>query len=260
MCVTGLLFVVLAAWMFGLDRGMAAGLAAGGLTQSAIIGTAGDAIGKLGLSPALIKTMQTNVAVGYAVCYIFGSLGPIIMVTWFLPRLMKWNIRQEAVKLAKLMSGGHAELEPGQFNALRKVNTRVYQVEAGCKAAGQTALALDRALSDAAIEAVLRHGQTLELSDTVLIQAGDTVAVTGVVDVMSQASTFFGPEISAPQDLVLVQENRQVILTNRALSNREIGEIHDHVNIETRHGVFLTAIKRMGRDLPVLNKLQLSFS
>ena len=85
MCFVGLLCVLAAAWMFGLDRGMAAGLAAGGLTQSAIIGTAGDAIGKLGLSPELTKTMQTNVAVGYAVCYIFGSLGPIIMVSWFLP-------------------------------------------------------------------------------------------------------------------------------------------------------------------------------
>ena len=85
MCFTGLLCVLGAAWMFGLDRGMAAGLAAGGLTQSAILGTAGDAIAKLGLAPDLIKTMQTNVAVGYAVCYIFGSLGPIIMVTWFLP-------------------------------------------------------------------------------------------------------------------------------------------------------------------------------
>jgi len=86
MCVTGLLCVLLAAWAFGLDRGMAAGLAAGGLTQSAIIGTAGDAISRLGLSPELMKTMQTNVAVGYAVCYIFGSLGPILMVTWFLPK------------------------------------------------------------------------------------------------------------------------------------------------------------------------------
>jgi putative transport protein len=68
MCFTGLLCVLLGAWMFGLDRGMAAGLAAGGLTQSAILGTAGDAIAKLGLSPAITKTMQTNVAVGYAVC------------------------------------------------------------------------------------------------------------------------------------------------------------------------------------------------
>ena len=128
MCFTGLLCVLLAAWMFGLDRGMAAGLAAGGLTQSAILGTAGDAIAKLGLSPALIKTMQTNVAVGYAVCYIFGSLGPIIMVSWFLPMVMKWNIRQEAVKLAKLMSGGRAELDPGQFNAVRDIDTRIYEV------------------------------------------------------------------------------------------------------------------------------------
>ncbi|WP_231941430.1 hypothetical protein [Burkholderia sp. PAMC 28687] len=47
MCVTGLLCVLVAAWAFGLDRGMAAGLAAGGLTQSAIIGTAGDAISRL---------------------------------------------------------------------------------------------------------------------------------------------------------------------------------------------------------------------
>jgi len=33
MCFTGLLCVLAAAWMFGLDRGMAAGLAAGGLTS-----------------------------------------------------------------------------------------------------------------------------------------------------------------------------------------------------------------------------------
>src|SRR6202140_4179738 len=96
MCLTGLLCVLLAARMFGLDRGMAAGLAAGGLTQSAIIGTAGDARGKLGLAAELTKTMQTNVAVGYAVCYIFGSLGPIIMISWFLPLVMKGEIREKA--------------------------------------------------------------------------------------------------------------------------------------------------------------------
>jgi putative transport protein len=99
MCLVGLLCVLGAAWMFGLDRGMAAGLAAGGLTQSAILGTAGDAIAKLGLSPELTKIMQSNIAVGYAVCYIFGSLGPILMVSWFLPLIMKWNVRQEAVTL-----------------------------------------------------------------------------------------------------------------------------------------------------------------
>jgi putative transport protein len=257
MCFVGLLCVLTAAWMFGLDRGMAAGLAAGGLTQSAIIGTAGDAIGRLGLSPELMKTMQTNVAVGYAVCYIFGSLGPIIMVSWFLPLIMKWNVRQEAVKLANLLSGGHGELDPGQFNAAQQISTRIYEIAAGSKAAGLTALAVDRKLSNASVEAIYREGKTLDLTDTTTIQLGDRVAITGAVCVMQTACSLFGREITAANGLLLVQENREIILTNRALNNREIGEIREHTKVETRHGVFLTAVKRMGLDLPVLGKLQL---
>jgi putative transport protein len=257
MCFVGLLCVLAAAWMFGLDRGMAAGLAAGGLTQSAIIGTAGDAITKLGLSPELTKTMQTNVAVGYAVCYIFGSLGPIIMVSWFLPLIMKWNIRQEAVKLAKLLSGGHAELDPGQFNAARQISTRIYEIAAGSEAAGKTALSIDQALSNASVEAVYREGKALDLTDTTVIQVGDRVAITGVIGVMESACSLLGREMAAANGSLLVQENREIILPNRALNNREVGEIREHVKVETRHGVFLTAVKRMGHDLPVLDKLEL---
>jgi putative transport protein len=257
MCFVGLLCILGAAWMFGLDRGMAAGLAAGGLTQSAIIGTAGDAIGKLGLSPELIKTMQTNVAVGYAVCYIFGSLGPIIMVSWFLPLIMKWNIRQEAVKLANLLSGGHAELDPGQFNAAQQISTRIYEIANGSKASGRTALSIDQELSNASVEAIYREGKTLDLADTTVINVGDSVAITGVSGAMESACRLLGREMSAANGLLLVQENREIILTSRALSNREVGEIREHAKVETRHGVFLTAVKRMGLDLPVLDKLEL---
>lgn len=257
MCLTGLLCVLAAAWMFGLDRGMAAGLAAGGLTQSAILGTAGDAIARLGLSPDLVKAMQTNVAVGYAVCYIFGSLGPIIMVTWFIPTIMKWDIRKEAVKLAVEMSGGHSELEPGQFNALGDVATRVYEMTPDSLAAGKTALAIDHALSDAAVEAGLRGGDILDIGDTTVINAGDRVAVTGKVSVLAAAGASLGREIEPPKALSLVEENREIILTDRALNGREVGEIHDHTAVEFRHGVFLTAVKRMGRELPLVKKLQL---
>ena len=257
MCFTGLLCVLGAAWLFGLDRGMAAGLAAGGLTQSAIIGTAGDAIGKLGLSPDLIKTMQTNVAVGYAVCYIFGSLGPIIMVSWFLPLIMKWNIRTEAMKLAKLLSGGHAELDPGQFNAARQISTRIYEVTAISKAIGITTLAIDRQISDASVEAVYRQGKALELTDNIIIAAGDRVATTGPVTELETASVLLGSEVKPPSGLVLVEESREIILTNRALSGLTVAAIHGQANVETRHGVFLTAVKRMGLDLPVLDKLML---
>ena len=257
MCFTGLLCVLGAAWLFGLDRGMAAGLAAGGLTQSAIIGTAGDAIAKLGLAPELTKIMQTNVAVGYAVCYIFGSLGPIIMVSWFLPIIMRWNIRTEAVKLASQLSGGHAELDPGQFNASRQIATRFYEVTAISKAIGTSTLAIDRQISDASVEAVYRQGKELDLSDATIIAAGDHVATTGPITQLETASILLGREVRPPEGRVLVQENREIILANRALSGRTIGDIRSQVDVETRHGVFLTAVKRMGLDLPVLDKLEL---
>ena len=257
MCFVGLLCVLAAAWIFDLDRGMAAGLAAGGLTQSAIIGTAGDALGKLGLSPELTKTMQTNVAVGYAVCYIFGSLGPIIMVSWFLPLIMRWNIRQEAVRLANLLSGGHAELDPGQFNAAQQISTRIYEIAKGSKASGKTVLSIDQELSNASVEAVYREGKTLDLTDITVIQVGDRVAITGVIGVMESTCVLLGREMPAANGLLLVQENREIILTNRALNNRQVGEIREHAKVQTRHGVFLTAVKRMGLDLPVLDKLVL---
>ena len=89
------------------------------------------------------------------------------------------------------------------------------------KAIGKTALAIDHKLSDASVEAIYREGKRLELSRQRIIQAGDSVAITGTISVSSEtASRFFGREVAAPNGLLLVQENREIILTNRALSGR----------------------------------------
>jgi putative transport protein len=258
MCVVGLLTVLAGAWAFGLDRGLAAGLASGGLTQSAIIGTAGSAIAKLGLSPAVTKTMQTNVAVGYAVTYIFGSLGPIILVTWLLPAIKRWNIRQEAVKLAASMSGGRAELEPGQFNAVRSTSTRFYPVITGGRLVGRAPLEVDAALGDAAVEAVLHAGHVRASSSTAVLELGDTVAISGTLTSMNTARSYLGEEVAAPAGFQLVEETREIILTNRALAGRPIRQLREDTTVDTRHGVFLTHAKRMGRDLPILDTLSLN--
>ena len=257
MCLAGLVCVLLAAWTFDLDRGTAAGLASGGLTQSAIIGTAGGTISKLGLSPEMVKTLETNVAVGYAVTYIFGSLGPIIMATWFFPMVMKWDIRQEALKYAKEMSGGRPELEPGQFNAVKNVVTRFYEVAAGSPLLGKTAIEIDTALSDAAVEAVIRDGVALSLTENLSLQANDVVGVTGRVELMKSATDKFGPEVAAPSGFELVEESRDIVLTNRSLIGKTVQDVHDTLGVEVRHGVFLVSAKRLGRELPVLPKLEL---
>ena len=61
------------------------------------------------------------------------------------------------------------------------------KLQSGSKAVGKTALAIDQELSDASVEAIYREGKTLDLTDTTVIQAGDRVAITGVIGVMETA-------------------------------------------------------------------------
>ncbi|MEM0915864.1 MAG: aspartate-alanine antiporter, partial [Planctomycetota bacterium] len=253
MTVVGLLCVLVAAWLTGLDRGTAAGLAAGGLTQSAIIGTAGEAIQQLDASADLKQQMQTNIAVGYAMTYIFGSLGPILMVTWFFPMIMRWDVRKEAVALAKKMSGGKAELDPGQFDALDPIVTRLYRVADGGEALGKTPLEIDQALDRAGVEAIIRGGRRLEGAEAhAPVQAEDVVAVTGRRNVMRRADDYFGPEVQPPQGLELVEESREIIVTRRKFIGKTLGATRDDLGFETHHGVFLTGARRLGHDLPLL--------
>ena len=257
MCILGLLTVLVFAWSFGLDRGTAAGLAAGGLTQSAIIGTAGETIQKLSVSADLKQIMETNIAVGYAVCYIFGSIGPIIMVTWFFPTVMRWDIRKEALKLAEKMSGGAAELEPGQFNAARRIDTRFYQLGNEAPFIGKSAQDLDGSIDDAAIEAVLRAGQEIHLEDAKSLQSGDVIAVTGLVSALDNPSVALGTETQAPDGYRLVLENRHIVLTNPDYAGNKLQGIHDHTRSNALRDVFVTGVNRMGRDLPLLPDLEI---
>ncbi|MET1413790.1 aspartate-alanine antiporter [Roseibium sp. HPY-6] len=256
MCLLGLFTVLAFAWGFGLDRGTAAGLAAGGLTQSAIIGTAGETIQKLSISADLKQVMETNIAVGYAVCYIFGSIGPIIMVTWFFPTVMRWDIRKEALKLAEKMSGGAAELEPGQFNAARRIDTRFFQLNAGSNWLGKSAQDLDNSIDDAALEAVLRSGSEIHLDDAAF-QEGDVIALTGLVSALDSQAAQLGVETEAPDGYRLVLENRHIVLTNPDYAGNRLKGIHDHTKSNALRDVFVTGVNRMGRELPLLPDLEI---
>ncbi|WP_269583765.1 aspartate-alanine antiporter [Roseibium sp. Sym1] len=257
MCVLGLLTVLAFAWGFGLDRGTAAGLAAGGLTQSAIIGTAGETIQKLTVSADLKSVMETNIAVGYAVCYIFGSIGPILMITWFFPTIMRWDIRTEAIKLAEKMSGGAATLEPGQFDAAQRIDTRFYQLQPGTDWIGHPAQEMDVFYKDFAVEAVLRAGQEIDIDTVTSLQEGDVLALTGMVDALETTPQDFAREVPAPASYRLVLENRHIVLTSPDFADHTLQDIHDLTQSRAMRDVFLTGVKRMGRDLPLLPDLEL---
>ncbi|MCL1142381.1 aspartate-alanine antiporter [Shewanella gaetbuli] len=247
MTVTGLLCVLAAAMIFDLDSGTAAGLAAGGLTQSAIIGTAGDAISQLGnVTEEAKQLMQTNVAVGYAVTYIFGSLGPILMVSWLIPSFMKWDIREEAIKLAEQQSSGKPELAPGEFNALTDLVSRAYKIDADSDLIGQDIQQVNRGLFDIAIEMVSRNGESIEVDKSVKLQAEDVVVITGRREAIAGHVGSNANEVNLPAGSSLIEENRQLVAKDAKLIGKSLAEIKASVNRDTFRGVYVTDVIRGG--------------
>ncbi len=249
LAVSALVTVVVLAKVFHLDKGLAAGLAGGALTQSAIIGTAGDAISRLPLPADQIKTLQANVAIAYAVTYVFGSLGAIIVCVNILPRFMRADLKADAAKIEAKLRGG-AALPPGAAPAMPAIVGRSYRVQEG---AGRTVAELETAADDAiTLEKVTRGSQSLTLKPDLKLEAGDAVVVVGRRNQVVDVASTIGPETIAADGATLAMQSRQAVFTRKDMNNMTIAQVKAAVDRDMRRGVYIEAVTRMGRPLPVL--------
>ncbi|GAC1316850.1 MAG: aspartate-alanine antiporter [Collimonas sp.] len=250
LALTGLATVVIMAKLFGLDKGLAAGVAAGGLTQSAIIGTAGDAIAKLGLAADEVKRLQGNVAIGYAVTYVFGSFGAIIVCVNLLPRLMGRGIREDAVKAEIAMTAGVKVLAPGQEAAVSELVGRLYEIVRGGTTVGEIEN-LDPATT-VTIEKVKRAGRIIQVNPELVLEPGDIVLVVGRRNAVVSASGLMGKEVYAVEGMELTMQHRDMVLTNKQFHNKTVSVIRAETANGVRHGIFVIQISRAGKVLPIL--------
>ncbi|MFP6556805.1 aspartate-alanine antiporter [Paraburkholderia sp. B3] len=255
MALAGLFTVIVCAKLFHLNKGLAAGLAAGGMTQSAIIGTAGDAIARLGLSPDQVKAMQADVAIGYAVTYVFGSLGAIIVCVNILPKFMGQGLREASIEAEKEMSGGGGSTGPGQVTALPELFGRVFRVET---AAGKTVKQLETAEKDlVAVEKVRRAGKAIDATPDFVLSRDDVVLVVGRREQMVEVGALIGPEVPDSGGMSLVMQTRQLVFTKKGMNHTTIAEVRKNVDRDMRHGVYIEKIERVGQPVPVLPQTKL---
>ncbi|VXB61761.1 conserved membrane hypothetical protein [Burkholderia sp. 8Y] len=256
LAVTALVTVIVCAKVFGLNKGLAAGLAGGALTQSAIIGTAGDAIARLGLPAAETKALQADVAIAYAVTYVFGSLGAIIVCVNILPKFMRQSLKDASIEAEKSLSGD-AGPAPGQVSALPPLVGRAYRVTAA-GAAGRTVAQIEMAEQDLiTVERVRRAGHALEPRPDVMLEAGDIALVVGRREVMAGAASQLGEEVGDGDGISIVMQKRQGVFAKRGMNHTTIAAVRATVDRDMRHGVFLQAISRAGMPLPVLPETRL---
>jgi len=243
--VFGFIFVVTK--VMGFDKGTAAGLLAGATTESASIGTAGEALHRLGL------TADKNIAVTYAITYLFGMLLVIFFASRVAPRLLGIRLKEEAQKLEKELGGGDKNLEPGQFEAFGDFAARVYEVAADSEAVGMTVGAIqDRFKGNVKVERASRKGSwMLKVTPELILQADDLVALGGLTETVVRAGEFIGQETHHMEHLGFTAEVRDVVVTRKEILGKTLAEAKEMLDLRGRYGVYATQVFRLDQEIPM---------
>ncbi len=242
--------VFVATWLFKLDVGTASGLLAGSATESAMVGTASEAIGRLGLAAEVAKAQQANVATAYALSYIFSLVTIVLFASQAAPRLLGVNLRAEARRVLAKLGGADLNLDSDQSHSFPSIISRGFRVAA---AAGKTVAALEVELGGAAtVEAVRRGDAQIPVTGASRLDAGDELAVSGLRAALADAARIVGPELGDPKDVDFIVETRDVVFTSRTVPGADAESIVKFLHAADCRGVYLAGIVRMERALPSL--------
>lgn len=239
-----LLILTLAA-ILDLDVGTASGIMAGSATESAVVGTASEAIGKLGLGADQVHVLQGHVATAYTVCYLFGLITIVLFTSGLGPMLLRINLRESARALMQKLGGG--DDDPTQAPAMPEVVGRSFQVG---PAAGRTIADLEAALPGrAAVETVSRAGKALPVSGELRLAAGDVVLLVGRREALVSAELQVGTEQASANGQKLNLETREIVVTAKELDGRTVGALRGDTG---SRGVFFTGLSRTEHHLPMV--------
>lgn len=185
-CVLGIAFGLAKA--FDLDVGTASGILAGAATESAVVGTATEAIAKLdGLSPSQITQYQGHVATAYTVCYLFGLITIVLFTSQIMPMLLRINLADASRELWEKTRGGVRGLEEDEREALPRTVGRTFLVTlADGRRIGELEASRGGAVT---VEGVKRGSRVLDPAPELELILSDLVQVVGRRAAIITAST-----------------------------------------------------------------------
>jgi putative transport protein len=255
MIIIGIGTAVIVSLVLGYNPGLAAGLTAGALTQSSIIGVAQESISGLNVPADQVAQWNALVPVAYAVTYIFGTLGAAIYCGNIAYRLLGIKDLPAAAKEDEERLG-FAEEQPDTIPAADRVRRRVYLVPAGLQ--DQPASTLEANLTGQAgarvhVDRIRRDGAVTEVIEDPTVRAGDVVVLaTPDVRVFQVVETMGFTESDDEDLLHFPIEQLDIVVTNKDIVGRTIGSFRER---NRGRGLFLTAIHRSGQELPIADDI-----
>ncbi len=248
-----LVLLAIAIPLLSLDPGTTAGLLAGAATESAVIGTASEAIARLGIPAEQVRVLQTNIVTAYSVTYLFGLISIVLFTSQLAPRLLRVNLRDSAEQLWQKL-GGRNDMTNEQTSALPRLVGRVLRVEERAGGvAGKTVLAAEQVVAlGVTIRRIRRDGNTFKPRPDEVLRAGDAVLAYGRRDAMVEFARTVGTELPDEPGMEAIQREQDVLLTRREISGQTLEQLRAMADVGMSRGVFIQRITRMGHRVPTL--------
>lgn len=249
LCATALATILAMYSIFHFDAGFTAGLGAGALTDTAIMGTASSAIAQLSLDAASKAQLNSHMAVAYAITYLFGTIGLIVFVGSIAPKLMRIDLRSAAKELEQQLGIEREE------NAISIPYTRIVVRAHRLLAAdiiGKKIAEIEELHASLSIERVIRGDQVLERDPELRLVAGDILGVYALREAVAELSQWIGPEVDNQECMSFSTRDADIVLTSRHLAGKTIHQIKSELISSDRMGCFIRTIRRQGLELPLL--------
>ncbi|WP_322847160.1 aspartate-alanine antiporter [Pseudomonas sp. B33.4] len=250
LCATALGAILLMYSVFDFDAGFTAGLGAGALTDTAIMGTATSAINQLTIDAAAKAQLNSHMAIAYAITYLFGTIGLIVFVGSIAPKLLGVNLRESARELE--LELGIAKEEEAITVPYTRMVVRAHQVAENGQAAGLRIIDLEKPHESLTVERVMRAGKVIERDEEFVLMAGDVIGVYALRDAVGNLSHWVGPEIDHPEALSFPTRQVDIVLTSAEFAGKTIHQAKSRLASDRRLGCFVNNISRQGYDLPLL--------
>src|SRR5215469_4954787 len=242
-CLTALLVTVLTSKIAGYDSGTAAGLMAGTFSTSTIIGTASDAISRLGMPQPEGAQLINNVATAYTVCFLIGAAVTVWLLSSLAPRLLRIDLEAESQKLER--PGMSASEDDGAQSAYREWDVRAYLLDLAYAGRSVADLEVSFQPERVFVQRVRRGRELLDAQPALVLAPGDTVALRARRRVVS-GGVPIGAEVEDRGLLEFPLETRHVVVTNSAVVNRSV----ESLARDYGRGVTLLELVRGGEQIP----------
>ena len=243
------------AWGFanvlGFELGASAGLLAGGLTSSPTLAAAQEAVraGDVALPEGIsADVVMTNVTTAYAITYIFGLVG-LILIIRLLPRMTGVDLPAEAASLEASRREGIED----RVHGLRDITTRAHRLT-NPELVGKSLADLRDALPGRmSVEKIRRGGELLPLSFDTTLALDDEICFVGFLDEFVERAENVGPELSDPELLGVSLESVRIVPLRTKLKkvSTSLGEI------TATSGCFVSRIQRLGQDIPLQGNIEI---